>query len=356
MKKFHIFLLVFMMICVTACSDSTSTSSAEPSSNTSASSEAEYVLKLSHGYPNTHYMHTFMEWFDEKIQERSDGRLALEIYPNAQLVSIDQQMAAMLQGQIEMSHIASPVLAGFDPRWNFFELPFLFDYDPDDPTVYLQNRNKFLEDERGGGEFKRFMEEKGVKVLSLGYVDLFGSIFTTEKVVTDIKSAEGLRIRTPGGIISPETMSSVGINGITMAGTEVITGLQQGVVDGLLTTPIYAHDVRLPIKTYSVLPLFGSVTSVAISLEKFESLPPDLQNILLETGAELEQHIHETIAQAGEEVYAKLEEDMGVEIYYPTEEEIAEWKEATQAAWELFANEVEGGKELLEVHSEVMNE
>ena len=55
-------------------------------------------------------------------------------------------------------------------------------------------------------------------------------------------------------------------------------------------------------------------------------------------------------------MYAKLEEDMGVEIYYPTEEEIAEWKEATQAAWELFANEVEGGKELLEVHSEVMNE
>ncbi|MDA3129559.1 hypothetical protein GJS40_05760 [Aliibacillus thermotolerans] len=51
--------------------------------------------------------------------------------------------------------------------------------------------------------------------------------------------------------------------------------------------------------------------------------------------SELIRQPHETIAQAGEEVYAKLEEGMGVEIYYPTEEEIAEWKETTQAAWEF---------------------
>lgn len=340
---------LFLLIFLVGCGNTTA------SEENSETGNEEYTLTLAHGFPTNHFMHTFMEWFDEEIQARSEGQLSLEIYPNAQLMSMDQQTPAQLQGQIDMSHLASPVLAGFDERWNFFELPFLFDYDPEDPTVFLENRTTFLESEEGGGEFKRFMEEKGIKVLSLGYIDIFGSIFTTDKLVTDVESARGLRIRTPGGIVSPETMASVGVNGITMAGTEVITALQQGVVDGLLTTPIYAHDVNLPINTYTVVPLFNSVTAVTISVDKFESLPAHLQEILVETGSDLEKHIHGVIQDSITETLPKLENEKGVDIYYPTEEEIEEWREATRPAWELFEKEVEGGKELLETLSQ-MNE
>ena len=39
---------------------------------------------------------------------------------------------------------------------------------------------------------------------------------------------------------------------------------------------------------------------------------------------------------------------MGVKFYYPTKDEIEEWKEATKPALELFEKQVDGGKELLE--------
>ena len=62
----------------------------------------------------------------------------------------DQEMPALLQGQIDMSHTRSPVLAGYDPVWNVYELPFIFDYDPNDTSVFIENRIKFNQSENGG--------------------------------------------------------------------------------------------------------------------------------------------------------------------------------------------------------------
>lgn len=333
---------------LTACGSS---STSNPSSGgSSETSEGEYVLKLAHGFPTSSFMHTFMEWFNEEVQKRSDGRLTIDIFPNGQLMPPDQEMPAILQGQIDMSHSTSPVLTSFDPIWNFYELPFIFGYDPQDPSVFLENRHAFNQSEEGGRKIEKMMEDKGLKILSFGYVDMFGSVYTTDakNLVTGPDSAKGLKLRTPGGMIGPATAEAIGASSMTIAGSEVITALQQKTVDGLLTTPIYASQAKLPVKSFSVVPLFNSVTPLVISLNKFESLPEDLQQILEETGADLEKYIMEQVLAEANKAYEDLE-SRGVEIYYPTEEEIAAWEEATKPARELFEEQVEGGEELLEV-------
>ncbi|MBU8906240.1 TRAP transporter substrate-binding protein [Desertibacillus haloalkaliphilus] len=323
-----------------------------PASNESSEQES-YVLTLSHGYPTSSFMHTFMEWFDEEVQERSDGRLSLEIYSNGQLMPPDQEVPAILQGQIDMTHTTSPVLASFDSLWNVYELPFIFDYDPQDPAVFLENRMEFNNSDEGGGKIREVMEERGLKVLSLSFIDMFGSVYTTDSnnLVTGPNSAAGLRLRSPGGLIGPETVSAMGASSVTIAGAEVITALQQGIVDGLLTTPIYAHDAKLPVKSFSLVPLFNSVTPLVISQEKFESLPEDLQEVLVKTGQELEGYAMEMVLERTKTAYRTLEND-GVEIYYPTKEEIEEWKDATMSAKSVFENEVERGTELLKTLQE----
>lgn len=333
---------------LTACGNS-ATQSAKGTGGEGNSAEDTVVLKLSHGFPTSSFVHTFMEWFDEEIRAKSDGRLALEIYPNAQLVPPDQEMTAILQGQIDMSHASSPVMAGFDPIWNVYELPFVFDYDPENPEVFLDNRMAFNNSENGGGVIKQKMEENGLKVLSLGFVDTFGSIYTTDakNAVTGPDSVQGLKLRSPGGLIGPETLDALGASSVTIAGAEVITALQQKLVDGLLTTPIYAHDMSLPVESISAVPLFNTITPLIISLEKFESLPEDLQQILEETGKELEEYAKEQVLEKSLEVFQNLEEK-GIDVYYPTDEEIEEWIEATAPARELFKESVEEGEELLE--------
>ncbi|MBU8906239.1 TRAP transporter substrate-binding protein [Desertibacillus haloalkaliphilus] len=350
--------IIFFLLCIVlvACSNSAGSTQSGEEQNTqpNTSSEQEnYVLTLSHGYPASSFMHTFMEWFDEEVQERSDGRLSLEIYPNSQLMPSDQEIPSILQGQIDMTHIASPVLASFDPIWNFYELPFIFEYDPQDPAVFLENRMEFNHNEAGGRKIIEMMEERGLKILSLGFVDMFGSVYTTDanNLVTGPESAEGLRLRSPGGLIGPETVSAMGASSVTIAASEVTTALQQGIVDGLLTTPIFADDAKLPVKSFSLVPLFNTVTPVIISQEKFDSLPEDLQTILLQTGQELEEYAMETVLERTKTAYTTLENE-GVDIYYPTEEEIKEWQKATEPVRAVFEEEVEAGSELLEVLDE----
>ncbi|MBU8906232.1 TRAP transporter substrate-binding protein [Desertibacillus haloalkaliphilus] len=350
---FGLFLALIALIFLIACSDS-SGSVAETNDGASSSEDSEeYVLRLAHGFSSTHYMHTFMEWFDEQVQERSEGRLSIDIYPNGQLMPATEEVPALVQGQIDMVHSTSPILTSFDPIWNFFELPFLFDYEVDDPSVFLENRTAFNQHEDGGRKIADRMEDKGVKVLGFAYIDTFGSLFTNNHSINDIDSVEGLRVRTPGGIITPETVEALGASSITVAGAEAITALQQGVVDGALSTPMYVYDVKFPVDTYIVAPLFNSVTPVLISQDTFESLPSDLQDILVQVGEDYEQYVLETINEELAETLPKLENEMGVEFYYPTEEEINKMKEVSRSAWEVFENEVEGGGDLIDVLSTI---
>lgn len=350
MKKFNIGLcLVLVLSFLLAACGNTSQKGGNEANAAGSSGQEKYVLKLAHAYPTASFMQTFMEWFSEEVQKRSNGRLTIEIFPNGQLMPPDQEVPAILQGQIDMSHTSSPVLTSFDPIWNFYELPFIFDYDPKDPAVFLQNRMKFNQSVNGGQKLKQRMEEKGIKVLSLGFVDMFGSVYTTDEknLVTGPDSAKGLKLRTPGGLIGPETAKAIGASSMTIAGAEVITALQQKTVDGLLTTPIYASDAKLPVKSLSVVPLFNSVTPLIISKKKFESLPEDLQQILVETGKDLEDHAMKMVEEKARTAYQNLEKE-GVKIYYPTPEEIKEWEEATKPAREVFVKQVDGGKELLD--------
>lgn len=354
MKKFKIVSLVFLVLLLAACGNAKSSNEAPAASSEKeveiTEKEEKYVLKMVHGYPTEALHHKHMLWFAEEVKKRSEGRLEIEIYPSAQLMPADQEIPSIIQGVVDMSHTNSASVATLDPIWNVYDLPFIFNYDPKDPLSYLENREKFNNHEKGGQLIVKRMEEKGVKVLSFSTTGTFGALFTnsTDNMVTNPESAKGLKIRTPGSIITPETVKAMGASSMTIAAAELIPGLQQKVIDGVLTSASYAADAQLPIKTFTVAPLFNPITTVVISLKKFEALPEDLQQVLVDTGKDLQTYVKEVVAEGELKAYEKLEKEMGVEFYYPTEEELKEWKEVTKPAIELFDREVEGGKELLD--------
>ena len=82
-------------------------------------------------------------------------------------------------------------------------------------------------------------------------------------------------------------------------------------------------------------------------MDKFESIPKDLQDILVETRKKLEIHAKGTISNKILEDLNKMESEMGMKIYYPSEKEINEMKTATRSSWKLFEKDVDGGEEIL---------
>lgn len=366
MKKIKfLFMLSLVLLFVVACGSNDEASNGETEeagTNEEASEAADdgetYVLKLAHSHPQASMHHRYVEWFDEQIQERSNGRLKIEAYSDGQLMPSDQEIPGMLQGQVDMVHSSSAIAGSFDPIWYFFDLPFLFNYDPNDNDVYMDNKKAFVESEEGGRKVAKMMEEKGVKVLSMSSTDIYGTIWTgdEDEIVTDPASAKGMKIRVPGGPVAAETMKVVGGSGTSIPGPELPTALQQGVVDGMIIVPLYVYDNKLPIKTQSLYPLISYVMPFMISMETFESLPEDLQEILVETGKDLEEYADQLVREEAEDVFDKLKEEQGVETYFPTEDEIKEWEEVTKTVYDKYVEEEPRAAELIEEAERVKKE
>src|SRR5699024_8845259 len=274
------FMAIFVLLIVAACGSSGGSGTEDAGAAKDDGNDEEvvddgeqYVLKLAHSHPQASMHHRYVEWFDEQIQERSDGRLKIEAFSDGQLMPSDQEIPGMLQGQVDMVHSSSAIAGSFDPIWYFFDLPFLFNYDPNDNDVYMDNKKAFVESEEGGRKVAAMMEEKGVKVLSMSSTDIYGTIWTRDEdeMITDPASAKGMKIRVPGGPVAAETLKGVGGSGTSIPGPELPTALQQGVVDGMLIVPLYVYDNKLPIKTQTLYPLISYVMPFMISMETFES-------------------------------------------------------------------------------------
>ncbi|MFS0577057.1 TRAP transporter substrate-binding protein [Sporosarcina sp. 179-K 3D1 HS] len=361
-KSLSVLFMAILLLVLTACGDGGQkeevTATSGNGGTASGKSGEEYVLRLVHSHPQASLHHQYVEWFDAEIQERSNGRLKIEAYSDGQLMPSDQEIPAMLQGQVDMVHSSSAIAGSFDPIWHFFDLPFLFNYDPNDNDVYLDNKKAFIESENGGRKVAKLMEEKGVKVLSMSSTDMYGTVWTgaEKNLITDPGSAKGLKIRVPGGPIASETLKMVGASGTSIPGPELPTALQQGVVDGMVIVPIYVYDNKLPIKTQSLYPLISYVMPVMISMDKFNSLPEDLQEILVETGRDLEEFADQLVREKGADVFEKLKAEQGVETYYPTDEEIEAWKEATKGMYDKYLKDEPRAAELIEEADRIKEE
>ena len=68
---------------LTGCAQSGVKTSAE------ATPENPMVLTLAHGLSETHTVHIAMTEFAEKVKERTDGRIQIQIFPNGQLGTAD---------------------------------------------------------------------------------------------------------------------------------------------------------------------------------------------------------------------------------------------------------------------------
>ncbi|MEI3610672.1 TRAP transporter substrate-binding protein [Pseudogracilibacillus sp. SO10305] len=353
--------VVFVLAACGGANDTNKTTVNQGANNTADASGEDgesYVLKLVHSHPQASMHHQYVEWFDEEIQKRSNGRLKIEAYSDGQLMPSDQEIPAMLQGQVDMVHSSSAIAGSFDPIWYFFDLPFLFNYDPNDNDVYMDNKKAFMDSEDGGQKVAKMMEDKGIKVLSMSSTDMYGTVWTGKEgdLITDPKSAKGLKIRVPGGPVASEMLKTVGANGTSIPGPELPTALQQGVVDGMIIVPLYVYDNKLPIETQSLYPLISYVMPFMISMDTFESLPEDLQQILVETGKDLEVHADALVREKGADVFEKLESEQDVETYYPTQEEINEWMKATEVMYEKYAEEEPRATELIEEANRIKEE
>ena len=179
------------------------------------------TLKLAHNLERSHVVHQAFEEMSKEVNQLSDGKMKIRIYPSSQMGSARETMELLQNGALDMTKGSASDLESFDNIYAIYNLPFLFN-----------DQNHFNNVVFGevGKEIMNSTKEKGFFALS-AYVAGTRS-FYAKKPITRPEDLKGLKIRVQA---SPTTLKMVELMGgspTPISFGEVYTAMQQGVVDG----------------------------------------------------------------------------------------------------------------------------
>ena len=135
--------------------------------------------------PSTRRRARRAEYFKKLAEERTKGRVKVEVYPNSSLYKDGEEMEALQLGSVQM---LAPSLAKFGPlgvrEFEVFDLPYIFDsYD---------ELHKVTEGPVGKALFKK-LETKGI--IGLAYWDNGFKVMSANKPLRMPADFKGLKMR-----------------------------------------------------------------------------------------------------------------------------------------------------------------
>ncbi len=335
MKKIVGFALItLLLLVVSACG--------RPSDPSSASKEEDgedvYTIRIGYLVPEEHSAHIESLNFKEKLEKESDGRLKVELYPNGQLYGSDREAIEAVQlGNLEMTIPAVAPLSSFNEKFLVFDLPFLFnDYD----AAY-----KALDGDLGQ-ELLDSLEQNDLKGLAFGE-NGFRHVSNNEGPIESPEDMEGLKLRTLENPLHTDTFKAFGANASPFAFGELYTALQQGTYDAM-ECPISLYYTNKFYEVQDYLTLTGHVYAAAILLANndfYNSLPDDLQALVMEASEEFRDDQRELAQQQDVEFMEKLEAE-GMQINDLTVEQRDEFRQAAQSVYKKYEDQI--GKDLID--------
>ena len=282
------------------------------------------IIRLGHGLDVTHSVHQAMLQTDVYLNELSQGKMRLQIYPNQQLGSERECLELLQIGSLDMTKVSGAVLENFAPKLRIFGLPFLFD-DKDHLFKVL--------DGTIGKELLKEGEEYWLK--GVGFYDSGSrSFYTKERPVEQPEDLEGLKIRVQESVSAFDMVKQLGASPTPISWGELYTALQQGVVDGAENNPpsFYLSRHYEVCKYYSIDEHTMIPDVLLVSTHLWNRLSSEEQGWLQKA---IDQSIPYQrdlwIQSENESLQAVIE--AGVEVSYPKKNR---FQEATQKMYQDF--------------------
>ena len=191
--------------------------------DTSYSAENPLVLTLAHGLSETHTVHIAMTQFAEEVNEKTDGRVQVKIFPNGQLGSENENLEQLQAGVIAMTKVSAPGLATYKEAYNAFGLPYIFN---DTEDFYHVMDSQQMQD------FFLSTGDDGFVTLTY-YTSGARSFYTKDKAIRTPADLKGLKIRVQNNAMMVDMVNVLGGTGVTGIGpNEVYSAITQGTIDG----------------------------------------------------------------------------------------------------------------------------
>ena len=273
-----------------------------------AADSKKVTLTLGHTLDTRHVVHLAMVFMGERLDELSNGTMAINIYPGGQLGS-EREMIELLQiGSLSMTKVSASPLEGFVPEMKIFAIPYV-----------IRDREHFwkvLNSEIGQGLLKK---TEVARIKGMGYDDAGSrSFYTTAAPIRTPDDLIGKKIRVLNSPTAVATVNALGGAATPIAWGELYAALQQGVVDGAENNPpSYYLSRHYEIAKYYTLDEHTFVPDIILaSLPVWNSLNEQQQQWLSQAMADSIEY-QKSLWQDASDKALQAVIDEGVEVIYP---------------------------------------
>ncbi len=234
-----------------------------------------FTMKLSNATIND-TQHEWLKRFAALIEKDSGGRIKAEIYPASQLGSIPRQIEGVQFGSIQGWMGPPEFLVGVDERFEVLSAPGLFSSNEQVMKVMADPPIRKMIYELG--------EPKGLT--GIGFAPIGPSSILTRKPVKTLADMKGMKIRVLASPFQLELIRRMDMSPIAMTLADVLPGLQQGTIDGTLTTMTIYTTMRYEGAGKTVVKNDQPyVNSIGVMSKKWmDTLSPDLQKVVRDAG------------------------------------------------------------------------
>lgn len=291
-KALSIILTLIMVMSLVACggskqeaSSSGSSSSASTSTSTSAPAAKDdgktYTLIAAYTVaedPNSQHTTRFNK-FKELVEERTNGKVIIDIHPGGELGTEQEYIEMMQNGELAFSSVSTAVLAGFTDAFVFADAPFLF-RDQDQAIEFTQSDI--------AREHLDSIESLGLYGLALASVGDRNFLTIPEKPITCLADMKDMKLRTMQTQIQVDAIGLLGAQATPLAYNECYQSMQTNVIDGMENEV----DTYLAMRFYEVAPNYTKAGWLQLfhpllaSKELIDELPQEYQDIIWEAGKE----------------------------------------------------------------------
>lgn len=232
-------------------------------------------LTIGHAMQESTQSHKMLLALKDALEQYSDGKIKVTIYPNSQMGSDSEMIASCVAGDMDLVLQSGSTHSTFVPETVIFDTPFLLaGYDVDQiQTALIDSSFRDLYDQANeAGGLVCLMVRAGTESMNL----------TTNRSVSSLDDLKGLKIRTAQVESRMEVWRALGANPTPLAFNELYMALQNGTVEAQDNNLSNAVNSALYEVQSHLVPTRHMTPSMDLTMNKetFYSLPQAYQDLL----------------------------------------------------------------------------
>jgi|SRR5699024_10926433 len=292
-----------------------------------SSSDSQTTIILGHGMSINHPVSEGIRYLARRVDEKSNGRLQIDIYPSGQLGD-ERELVELLQtGAIGMTKSSAATLGNFVPTFQVYSLPYLF-----------QNRHHMEKVLWGPIGEEILLSGLKQNLRGIIYYDAgLRSFYTKKHPIREPQDLKGFKIRVQPSIMAANFIKSLNGSPTPISYGELYTALQSGIADGAENNPPSFYNSRHyeVSKYYSLTEHAGPPDVLLMGTQRWNKLSNQEQIWLQEAANESSKYQRKIWKESVQESMKAFEE-AGVHIYHPNKEPFIE---SVQPMYKQFKEE-----------------